>query len=757
MTGMDTRTLVERFYVLIAPDLPNEWDVEEAVESLVGDPMLEPILAQVPVIWPVSNSLCYNYLGLVQKALTCIRQSDLPAWVNEILDHYEAGGLRAAQQFMLDVEENFVCRMHGRGGVRLAEVEGWLLPYVQGLAGGHLDLATAETVSTDTEIIYLPAELTHFDREEENATLYKLLASYQWCFIALNTFFPEFSQQEFGDRQQEELERFLNSFSSPELASRLYHTLENLRAGFFLQKELPGLMRSTRLMRKALIPKTADGDDEKSVLSVLDQQCCLLEARPTAAMEPWYAEILSRLTAEDTGPETSVALCRALYERVFEESKKDYVETPVLFQGELRLQAVYAARQRQRQLIEEDFIEGLSTYLLALPEAKGLIEEQQENGAGGGESAGDKAMLLDRRPGDGEDAEETIYLTIANESFELPEELEKTVRRMADLGMTPSRYVTSAMGRAGQSMAEGEFASATESQPACVAPVTYDEWDYRRNGYRKNWCILTEREMEPVRSTFVSATLARYRGQIIRLRHQFEMMRNQERFLRRQRDGDDIDFDALVESIADTQAGLPPSDRLFIRLQRDERDIAAFFLVDMSNSTEGWVGTAIKESLVLICEAMEVLGDRYGIYGFSGMRRLRCETFHVKHLDEPYSNEVRQRIAAIAPREYTRMAPAIRHMTTLFQGVDARIRLLITLSDGKPEDYDDYKGDYAIEDTRQALLEARSAGLHPFCITIDRHAHDYMAHMYGERNYIFINDVRKLPARMPEIYRALTA
>ncbi len=756
MTAMDTQTLVERFYTLIAPELPNEWDVEEAVESLVGDPMLESILAQVPVIWPVSNSLCYNYLGLVQKALTCIRESDLPSWVNETLDHYEVGGLRAAQQFMLDVEQNFVCRMQGRGGVRLAEVEGWLLPYVQGLAGGRLDLAAAEIASTDTETINLPAELTHFDREEDNTTLYKLLASYQWSFIHQKTFFPNLPEVKEEDRE-ERLEHFFNSFSDSQLVARLYHTLETIRAGFFLQKELPGLMRSTRRMRKALFPATVHDGEEESVLSVLDQQCCLLEAEPTAGMEPWYTEILVSLTAEDAGPETSVALCTTLYDRVLEERKKDYVEAPVLFQGELRLQLVYAARQRQRQLIEEDFIDGLSTYLLSLPEARGLIEEQQEKGAGGGESAGDKAILVAGQRGAGEDVEETVYLTLANESFELPEELEKTVRQMADLGMTPSRYVTSAMGRAGQSMAEGEFASATESQQACVAPVTYDEWDYRRNGYRKNWCILTERDMEPVRSTFVAATLAGYRGQIIRLRNQFEMMRNQERFLRRQRDGDDIDFDALVESIADTQAGLPPSDRLFIRLQRDERDIAAFFLVDMSNSTEGWVGTAIKESLVLICEAMEVLGDRYGIYGFSGMRRLRCETFHVKHLDEPYSDEVRQRIAAIAPREYTRMAPAIRHMTTLFQGVDARIRLLIILSDGKPEDYDDYKGDYAIEDTRQALLEARSAGLHPFCITIDRHAHDYMAHMYGEGNYIFINDVRKLPARMPEIYRALTA
>ena len=158
-----------------------------------------------------------------------------------------------------------------------------------------------------------------------------------------------------------------------------------------------------------------------------------------------------------------------------------------------------------------------------------------------------------------------------------------------------------------------------------------------------------------------------------------------------------------------------------------------------------------------MAEAMEVLGDRYGIYGFSGMRRSRCELFHVKHLDEPYGEQVKERISSIATSEYTRMGPPIRHATTILKEVDAKVRLIITLTDGKPEDYDDYKGEYAIEDTRHALLEAKTADIHPFCITIDHQAKDYMQHMYGPANYIFIDNVRKLPLRMPEIYRVLTS
>lgn len=151
-----------------------------------------------------------------------------------------------------------------------------------------------------------------------------------------------------------------------------------------------------------------------------------------------------------------------------------------------------------------------------------------------------------------------------------------------------------------------------------------------------------------------------------------------------------------------------------------------------------------------------MLNDRYGIYGFSGRCRLGCEIFPVKSLDEKHSAEIRQRIAGISPMEYTRMGPAIRHMTSLFEEVDATLRLLVVLSDGKPQDYDDYKEEYAIEDTRHALFEAKAAGIHPFCITIDEQAQSYMSHMYGPANYIFVDNLKKLPMLMPEIYRTLT-
>ncbi|HHB75403.1 MAG TPA: VWA domain-containing protein [Desulfobulbus sp.] len=750
---MNLEQMTERFFALVAPDLPNSWEVEDAVEHLVNEPAIDAILAQVPVIWPVSNSLCYNYLGQVTQALTCIEQAELSAWVKEILDHYEVGGLRAAQQFMTDVERNYVCHLRGESGARLQEIQGWMLPYIQGLSGADLELSPARAVYTDTRTIYLPHELNELPGREDNILLYKLIAAYQWAFCRLRTFFPA-PLPGTEERPENYLQQFIDSFPDPALAGRLYHGLETLRAGFFLHRELPGLMRATERIRRVLHALLSP-DQSKGLLADLDRACCLpVEAAGETTIH--LKDVVKELGRANASARDSLRLSRLLYEQAAREGVDD-ISPPLIFQGELHPGAACKVREQQATIISDRFVEALSLHLLHLPEARKRVESEQEKGEGKGEADGNRAIVLDRRTAEPkEDAQETFYLTIGNESSELPDDLQEMARSLDFFDMKPERFVTSAVGRAGHSMADGPGGGPDPDGKAVVHAQSYDEWDYRRNGFRKNWCMLSEQEIVPVRSNFVPATLARYHGRIVRLRHQFEMMRNQERFLRRQRDGDDIDLDALVESLADTRAGLPPSDRLFIRLKRDERDIAVLFLVDMSNSTEGWVGTAIKESLVLLCEAMETLGDRYGIYGFSGMRRLRCEVFHIKHIDEMYTEEVRQRIGAIAPREYTRMAPAIRHMTSLFQTVDARIRLLITLSDGKPEDYDDYKGEYAIEDTRHALLEARSAGIHPFCITIDQHAHDYMAHMYGRDNYIFIDNVNKLPAKMPEVYRVLT-
>jgi len=327
-----------------------------------------------------------------------------------------------------------------------------------------------------------------------------------------------------------------------------------------------------------------------------------------------------------------------------------------------------------------------------------------------------------------------------------------------DLGEIPQDYLRPASD-AGYRADGSEPADAQPAEDgADDGARLYDEWDFRRQHYRRRWCALRERDVQPGDPTFAPRTLERYRAQLRALRRSFEALRGEDKRLRGEPYGDDIDLDALVRARAELAAGGELSERTFVRRARHERDMAVLFTVDMSGSTKGWINDCEREALVLLCEALEVLGDRYAIYGFSGITHKRCEVYRVKRFDEPYDARVRERIAGIQPLDYTRMGPAIRHLTGILAGVEARTRLLVTLSDGKPDDFSDgYRGEYGIEDTRQALIEAKRAGIHPFCITIDREAGEYLPRMYGAVNYTVVSDVARLPLKLAELYRRLTA
>jgi nitric oxide reductase NorD protein len=338
-----------------------------------------------------------------------------------------------------------------------------------------------------------------------------------------------------------------------------------------------------------------------------------------------------------------------------------------------------------------------------------------------------------------------------------PEGVAQLLRSIAlDLGAIPPEYLAAAGDGACDGAGAGRDADAQAPAPAADA-LLYDEWDHRRGHYRKGWCVLQERAVRFGDRGFVEATLARYAPQVRALRRRFEALRGEDKVLQRELFGDDVDLDAVVESHAELRAGLPLAERLFRRRDRVDRNMAVMFMVDMSGSTKGWINDAEREALVMMGEALEILGDRYAIYGFSGVTRKRCEIYPVKRFDEGYSEEVKRRIAGIQPLDFTRMGVAIRHLSVLLAREEARTRLLVTLSDGKPDDhYDGYRGEYGIEDTRQALIEAKRLGIHPFCITIDREARDYLPHMYGAVNWTLVDDVARLPLKVADIYRRLT-
>ena len=771
--------LKERFLALLSPPLPTDWEVEENLEGLrpLSRPQQDLVLSQIPAIWPVSNSLCYSYLASAGPALECLADQQLGDWVSAILDIYEQQGLRAAQNFMADAAGNYLCKLRGEAGVELASLP-HLQAYAQGVSGRPLRLAANPEPSTDGETLFLPAKVSWFTRPEDNFLYYKLLLTLQAGLLQIGTYQLRFGSQEplvqrllaaypapLARPEQLNLDDYFQLFPNPRLAEDIFTLLEARRLLHWLAATFPGLWRDAQPLLQSLV--TTEGKPQNCGVNGRVAQLRRLVMASSPAVPLSLANTVPDLTSLFLAPlfrsEEAATRTAALY-TTLADSPEPYREmTPLPWLGRLQPKGAWQVWLRQRQQAKDKFIQGLALLLAASPPAPQVDASAPASPPKpGSEHSAIAALLLAPGLNQAEPPPTQVpspaqnLVTLETLAAKLPDLLRETAREIvADLGGIPADYISAAQGLAGHGP-PAHAASPAGTGESLAQQFVYDEWDFRRQGFRKDWCAVHEKILAPVKSSLIETTLAKYRGQLLQLRKQFELLRTGERFVRRQTDGADFDLDAVIEAQADRRAGRPGSEQLFIRLRRDQRDIAVYFLVDMSSSTEGWVNLALKEALILTGEALQGLGDRFAIAGFSGMRRTRSDFYRVKDFSEPYNAEVKGRIGAIAPREYTRMGPALRHTAHQLQKAEARTRLLMVLSDGKPEDYDDYKGKYAIEDTRHALIEAKAMGIHPFCLTIDRQAHDYMPRMYGEVNYIFLDDVRKLPLRLPAIYRSLT-
>lgn len=743
----------KNFYTGVLPSRPDTWEVDEIFDQLaeLDETTVETVLMHVGAIWPVSHSLCFSYLTHAAQALSVELFSTemLGEWVRQILGLYESKGLQGARQFMTDVDKFFLGPLRGESGVAFAEISSRMVHYLRGISGRSFNFEEGQLPATDTKTIFLPSFVDIFPSLVNNIFFYKLMISLQWGHVESRIFFEMAGS---GNGPQ----GLLTRYSDRRLAADLFAVLQFIRVFRHLEEELPGLIRQARELCVGLIGTMTSGGGAKDkclALQNLFLEGILHIKTPDAASEGGIKPSGETFAAVLTEPFT-LALPK-IYDR-FSGLPGTYTLGPVsLLLGEFDFARASETIRLRR---EEDKAKFMGMYASFLEKQ---AARQEEDGEGGNIPVNSQeSILLIGEQGQTQELRSKNPMLLDNEGLEVPEELAALIKAIEDdMGHLPEAYVQAAAGQAGKGINRQEVET-SEEVIGGFAPVDvhrYDEWDYRRVGYRAGWCSLTEKTLQPVRSRFVPRTLSKYQPQLQKLRRQFEMLRTQHSYVKRRRHGDDIDLDAHIEALCDTRAGLAPSDRLFVQLLKDERDIAAMFLVDMSNSTEGWVGVAVKEALVLLAEALEVVGDRYAIYGFSGMRRSRSQLFHIKHIDEPYGTEVQGRIAAIGPKEYTRMGPPIRHLTKKLQETQSTVRLLVVISDGKPEDYDDYKGQYAIEDTRKALLEARGSGVYPFCITIDKSAHDYLAHMFGSGNYIFVDKVLSLPSKMAEMYRLLTS
>jgi hypothetical protein len=714
---------------------------------------------------------CPDVIGLIGDAPQAL--SRFENWFKagmEVLAYSREG---AQTYFAVESQKALASVEAAMSGVPLRRVARRVKLFVQGLCGTDVTIAALPdspaasparaTVSADGRTISLPAVLRRYPTAEANERLYLVMAAHEAGHVEFGTYrlrlesladVVQLVRQRYGrptDATSDTLKALFQLYPHPRLAQDVWTVLEDARIDFLLQAEYPGLRRElAQLAAEAVVPRDpAHGLTVKEL--IVD---CLL-----------------RLS---TGESADSAVPHAV---------KD--EVSILWTMCQPLFQTTATAERSVRLAHDLYVrmEELLAPRAELIEADQATEESTELGVG---PTASESMHDNYRPVTNwvyRGAMSPEFITRDREPVERTDEIETERARMAGLqGGTNERTGSGqgtrgeqeSMGRevlaGGQSLSLVEELLALEVEPQPMPESTaheartvrYPEWDHTIQDYRVNWCLVAERPAETGSAESVDEILAAHRSAIRSLRRIFENLRPPAfRRVAGQADGDDLDIDAVVRRAAELRAGSEGDDRLYVRREKRQREVAVAFLVDVSGSTSRRLDSGRrvidveKESLVLLCEALEAVGDQYGLYAYSGQGRASVDFLTIKDFDDRLGPATALRLGGLGPRQQNRDGAAIRHASAKLLARDAIHRLLILVSDGRPLD-GEYKDEYALEDTKTALREARQRGINPFCVTIDREADLYMRRMYGDVQFAVIDRVESLPSRLPRMYHRLT-
>ncbi|TDL78258.1 VWA domain-containing protein [Palleronia sediminis] len=286
---------------------------------------------------------------------------------------------------------------------------------------------------------------------------------------------------------------------------------------------------------------------------------------------------------------------------------------------------------------------------------------------------------------------------------------------------------------------------------------TYPEWNCRTRTYMPDHCRVLDAPAVPDPDRPFTPDPARARA----VRRQFETLLPRRVLRPRQIDGAELDLNAVVTARAELAATGRGSDRIWQSARKVERDLSVAILMDCSRSTEAAVGETCvidvaRDTLAALAGGIDAAGDRLGIWGFSSLKRDRVFLTRCKSFDDPFGPPVIDAIGAMKPGHYTRLGAAIRHSSAQLAKEGASRRLLLVLTDGKPNDLDHYEGRHGIEDSRMAVLEARRTGQHVHGVIVDEDGQDWFARIFGRGGFHLIPHPERLAQALPDIYRTLT-
>jgi len=305
-----------------------------------------------------------------------------------------------------------------------------------------------------------------------------------------------------------------------------------------------------------------------------------------------------------------------------------------------------------------------------------------------------------------------------------------------------------------------DLPSASEDDIPIGDGIKLPEWDYRKQVLLEDHCLLQPmlpRDSKPAKLPVKLQKTAKT------IQAQFEQLQSVRYWLKAQPQGEELDLAAWLDFHVESKTSATAEKGLFQSFRGNHRDLSCLLLADLSMSTDSHLDDdnrvidVVKDSLLLFGEALQAVGDNFAMYGFSSVKRSNVRFTMLKNFKEKYNDDVRGRIQAIKPGFYTRMGAAIRQATKVIAEQNTSEKLLLILTDGKPNDIDHYEGRFGIEDTHQAIFEAKRLGIKPFCITIDVDAQDYLPYLFGSDGFTQILRPAQLPTRLPQLYHQLTS
>jgi nitric oxide reductase NorD protein len=643
-------------------------------------------------------------------------QAILP-WAVRGADILQSGRARGEAYFRLESEESLALLLDQLPGFRLIERNRLLSMLLDVWYGGVFELKEGSWspekgrpfVETDGRSLYFPAIMPN--RDEAVLSLLHTAGHMRFGTFdraAMKVLFGE-AGVEFPESGPVSWAPLYARYGDDALRFQLVFDLcEDLRVDYRIQQLVPNY-----LQRMLAASRSGVRHPETGVyysLAVKSIEDALAAARNDGARDERYTPLLA--------PAATVADAWRVASRIYQQGGLPAVSD---------LEAFHAAYLPGR---------GPNTTRLAHPQQQDEQQQQTQSGAEG-----------EQRPQDDGEEQETAPQN-AESGDQRDGGRKQEVTGFGDTSGASAR----AAGRSEEQRAN--TGSSDKGEP-------YPEWDYRESRYKRNWSWVQEKKLAESNITETNRLMNQYGAALKRLKKAIQSQKPTRMAPQlRQLDGDDMDLNAVVSYVVERRAGRSPKPAIYRRREMRQREIAVTLLADMSTSIMqhlpeggGRLVDRVRAGVLLFAESMEEVGDPYSIAGFCSKYRDNVSYYAIKGFDEPLTQDIRSQIGGMSGRLATRMGAAIRHATASFQRIESRRRLLLILSDGRPEDYDD-GGDrrYLHEDTRMAVKEAVARGVHPFCITVDTMANQYLPQIFGRGHYLVLDQINSLPNKLPEIY-----